>query len=167
MSSLRENVHFLEVFLCLSRACLGKMFVFMHQWLKKTVVTHHPLSEGSRGSPPSRAGAISSTSSSPSTAVSQGTNSTAASHPPSLSLPATTDDDTGVAPAAADTFPIEIKHVVQTGASFNAEICFPCVIQCNSQQAAHRWMQLPPAEKNTSFVSTFPSYVCPEPVLVN
>ena len=26
--------------LCLSRACLGKMFVFIHKWLKKTVFTH-------------------------------------------------------------------------------------------------------------------------------
>ena len=118
-----------EVSLCLSRACLGKMFVFMHQWLKKTVVTHHPLSEGSRGSPPNRAGAISSTSSSPSTAVSQGTNSTAASHPPSLSLPTTADDDTGVAPAAADTFPIEIKHVVNPGQVSMQRYDF--LVQCN------------------------------------
>jgi hypothetical protein len=28
-----------EFSLCLSRACLGKMFVFIHKWLKKTVVT--------------------------------------------------------------------------------------------------------------------------------
>jgi hypothetical protein len=33
---LRENGPFLEFSLCLSRACLGKMFVFICKWLKKT-----------------------------------------------------------------------------------------------------------------------------------
>eukprot|EP01046_Picozoa_sp_COSAG06_P054793 COSAG06_NODE_9868_length_1800_cov_67.102686_2_plen_154_part_00 len=37
---LRENGPFLESSLCLSRACLGKMFSFMYKWLKKTVFTH-------------------------------------------------------------------------------------------------------------------------------
>jgi hypothetical protein len=37
---LRKNGPFVEFSLCLSRACLGKMFAFMHKWLKKTVFTH-------------------------------------------------------------------------------------------------------------------------------
>jgi hypothetical protein len=31
---------FFEFSLCLSRACLGKMFVLIYKWLKKTVFTH-------------------------------------------------------------------------------------------------------------------------------
>jgi hypothetical protein len=32
-----------QLFLCLSRACLGKMIVLMYKWLKKSVFrTHHP-----------------------------------------------------------------------------------------------------------------------------
>jgi hypothetical protein len=30
----------------LSRACLGKMFVFMYKWLNKTVFTHRCQSAG-------------------------------------------------------------------------------------------------------------------------
>jgi hypothetical protein len=32
---LRENGTFLEFSLCLSRACLGKMLIFIYKWLKK------------------------------------------------------------------------------------------------------------------------------------
>ena len=32
---------FLKSFLCLSRACLGKMFVFIYKWLKKTSLSDH------------------------------------------------------------------------------------------------------------------------------
>eukprot|EP01046_Picozoa_sp_COSAG06_P007331 COSAG06_NODE_357_length_16856_cov_7.212687_9_plen_76_part_00 len=38
------NRSFLGVFLCLSRACLGKMMhSIMYKWLKKTVFTHRAL----------------------------------------------------------------------------------------------------------------------------
>jgi hypothetical protein len=43
---LRQNGLFLEfslvlvLVLCVSRACLGKMIVFIHKWRKKTVLTH-------------------------------------------------------------------------------------------------------------------------------
>jgi hypothetical protein len=43
--ALRKNGGLFVSFpLCLSRACLVKMFVFMYKWLKKTVLTHraHP-----------------------------------------------------------------------------------------------------------------------------
>eukprot|EP01043_Picozoa_sp_COSAG02_P079206 COSAG02_NODE_18207_length_953_cov_1.612412_1_plen_183_part_01 len=33
--SLRENGTFFEFSLCLSRACLGKMLIFVYKWLKK------------------------------------------------------------------------------------------------------------------------------------
>ena len=37
---LRKNGPFVEFSLCLSRACLVKMFVFIYEWLEKTVFTH-------------------------------------------------------------------------------------------------------------------------------
>jgi hypothetical protein len=37
---VRETRPFLEFFLCLSRACLGKMIVLMYKWLKRTFLAH-------------------------------------------------------------------------------------------------------------------------------
>ena len=37
---LRKRHSFLEFSLCLSRACLGKKFVFIYKWLKKWRVSH-------------------------------------------------------------------------------------------------------------------------------
>ena len=37
---VRKRRRFFEFSLCLSRACLGKMFVFMCKWLKRTVLAH-------------------------------------------------------------------------------------------------------------------------------
>jgi hypothetical protein len=34
---LRQNGLFLEFSLCLSRACLGKIIIFIYKWLKKPV----------------------------------------------------------------------------------------------------------------------------------
>ena len=34
---LQENATLFQLFLCLSRACLGEMFVCIYKWLKKTV----------------------------------------------------------------------------------------------------------------------------------
>ena len=41
--ALRKNGLVIEFSLRLSRACLGKMFIFIYKWLKKTVLTHHDL----------------------------------------------------------------------------------------------------------------------------
>jgi hypothetical protein len=38
--SLRESGLVIEFSLCLSRACLGKMFAFVYKWLKKTVFSY-------------------------------------------------------------------------------------------------------------------------------
>jgi hypothetical protein len=35
-----EEKRYVELSLCLARACLGKMIVLMYKWLKKTVSTH-------------------------------------------------------------------------------------------------------------------------------
>eukprot|EP01046_Picozoa_sp_COSAG06_P013892 COSAG06_NODE_848_length_11971_cov_10.199882_14_plen_139_part_00 len=40
IGALETNGPFFEFSLCLSRACLGKMFVFIYKWLKRTVFTH-------------------------------------------------------------------------------------------------------------------------------
>ena len=39
-ATVRKTASFFEFSLCLSRACLGKMIVFIYKWLKKTVFTH-------------------------------------------------------------------------------------------------------------------------------
>jgi len=36
-AEVRENGFFCEFSLCLSRACLGKMIIFMYKWLKNAV----------------------------------------------------------------------------------------------------------------------------------
>ena len=36
-SSVRKTASFFEFSLCLSRACLGKVFVFLYKWLKNAV----------------------------------------------------------------------------------------------------------------------------------
>ena len=40
---LRKHGPFVEFSLCLSRACLGRMIVFIYKWLRKTVFTHLEL----------------------------------------------------------------------------------------------------------------------------
>jgi hypothetical protein len=40
LSHLRKNGPFYEFSLCLSRACVVKMFVCIYEWLEKTVFTH-------------------------------------------------------------------------------------------------------------------------------
>jgi hypothetical protein len=35
---VRKTASFFEFSLCLSRACLGKMFVFIYKWLKNAVL---------------------------------------------------------------------------------------------------------------------------------
>jgi len=44
-AAVRKTPSFFEFSLCLSRACLGKMIVFIYKWLKKVVFRrayHHP-----------------------------------------------------------------------------------------------------------------------------
>jgi hypothetical protein len=45
---LRKNGLFFEFSLCLSRACLGKMIVFIYKWLKTTVFTHRDQDRAQR-----------------------------------------------------------------------------------------------------------------------
>ena len=42
-ASLRQNGLFLEFSLCLSRACLGQMFVYIYKWLKIAVFSYLAL----------------------------------------------------------------------------------------------------------------------------
>eukprot|EP01046_Picozoa_sp_COSAG06_P019227 COSAG06_NODE_1364_length_9696_cov_14.104929_7_plen_92_part_00 len=44
---LRENGTFFEFSLCLSRACLGKIIIFIYKWRKKTVLSPVPARRGS------------------------------------------------------------------------------------------------------------------------
>jgi hypothetical protein len=43
-AALQENTSVFEFFLCLSRACLGKMIIFIYKWLK-TPFSHLPRGE--------------------------------------------------------------------------------------------------------------------------
>ena len=40
--ALRENGLCCSAFPCLSRACLGKMIIYIYIWLKHSVFAHHP-----------------------------------------------------------------------------------------------------------------------------
>jgi hypothetical protein len=52
LTLLQQNGPFFEFFLCLSRACLGKMFIFIYKWLKKDRFVTSPLAPLSPGKTP-------------------------------------------------------------------------------------------------------------------